>query len=73
MKLLNLAFLAGITLSSSMACYALQTPIDCNFFFNGSDGVEVAWTAYPGKGYQFQITTHLPEPSRVNNLLKHDN
>jgi formylglycine-generating enzyme required for sulfatase activity len=38
---------------------ALQTPIDCNFSFNGSNAVQVVWNAYPGKSYVLQTTTNL--------------
>ena len=46
-------------LSSSVAFCALQTPIDFNFSFNGSNAVQVAWNAYPGKSYVLQTTTNL--------------
>ena len=38
---------------------ALQTPIDFNFSFNGSNAVQVAWNAYPGKSYVLQTATNL--------------
>ena len=46
-------------LSIRAAFSALQTPIDCNFYFNGSNAVQVVWNAYPGKSYVLQTTTDL--------------
>ena len=46
-------------ISTTAAFSALQTPIDFNFFFNGSNAVQVAWNAYPGKSYVLQTTTNL--------------
>jgi formylglycine-generating enzyme len=45
--------------STSAAFAALQTPIDFNFSFNGSNAVQVAWNAYPGKSYVLQTATNL--------------
>ena len=45
--------------SLSAAFSALQTPIDFNFSFNGSNAVQVAWNAYLGKSYVLQTTTNL--------------
>jgi hypothetical protein len=49
-------------LSISAAFSALQTPIDFNFCFNGSNAVQVIWNAYPGKSYILQTTTNLAGP-----------
>src|ERR1035437_4588494 len=49
-------------LSISAAFSALQTPIDFNFYFNGSNAVQVIWNAYPGKSYVLQTTTNLAGP-----------
>ncbi len=49
-------------LSISAAFSALQTPIDFNFSFNGSNDVQVIWNAYPGKSYILQTTTNLAGP-----------
>jgi hypothetical protein len=49
-------------LSISAAFCALQTPIDFNFSFNGSNAVQVIWNAYPGKSYVLQTTTNLAGP-----------
>jgi formylglycine-generating enzyme required for sulfatase activity len=49
-------------LSVSAAFCALQTPIDFNFSFNGSNAVQVIWNAYPGKSYVLQTTTNLAGP-----------
>jgi hypothetical protein len=38
---------------------ALQTPINFNFNYNGSNAVQVIWNAYPGKSYVLQTTTNL--------------
>jgi hypothetical protein len=46
-------------LSISAAFSALQTPIDFNFSFNGSNAVQVVWNAYPGKSYVLQTATNL--------------
>ncbi|HAO77489.1 MAG TPA: hypothetical protein DCQ92_00670 [Verrucomicrobia subdivision 3 bacterium] len=46
-------------LSISAAFSALQTPIDFNFSFNGSNAVQVAWNAYPDKSYVLQTATNL--------------
>ena len=48
--------------SISAAFCALQTPIDFNFYFNGSNAVQVIWNAYPGKSYVLQTTTNLAGP-----------
>lgn len=55
----RLALLCYWLLSTSAAFSALQTPIDFNFSFNGSNVVLVAWNAYPGKSYVLQTTTNL--------------
>ena len=55
-KLLAL-YLALLSTSSALA--ALQTPINFNFSFNGSNAVQVMWNAYPGKSYVLQTTTNL--------------
>ncbi len=49
-------------LSISAAFSALQTPIDFNFNFNGSNAVQVAWNAYPGKSYVLQTSANLAGP-----------
>ena len=46
-------------LSITAAVAALQTPIDFNFTFNGSNAVQVAWNSYAGKSYVLQTTTNL--------------
>lgn len=53
------AFLCCWLLSINAAFSALQTPIDCNFSFNGSNAVQVVWNAYPGKSYVLQTATNL--------------
>jgi hypothetical protein len=55
----KLTFFCVWLLSSSAVLAALQTPIDFNFFFNGSNAVQVAWNAYPGKSYVLQTATIL--------------
>src|ERR1035441_7559342 len=55
----QLTLLCVWLLSISAAFSALQTPIDFNFSFNGSNAVQVAWNAYPGKSYVLQTTTNL--------------
>ena len=42
-----------------VALSSLQTPIDFNFSFNGTNTVQVAWNAYPGKSYVLQTATNL--------------
>jgi formylglycine-generating enzyme required for sulfatase activity len=37
-------------------------PVNCNLFFNGSNAVQIAWNAYPGKSYVIQSTTNLARP-----------
>src|ERR1035437_401220 len=59
MAMKKLIFLCFWLLSISAALSALQTPIDFNFSFNGSNAVQVAWNAYPGKSYVLQTTTNL--------------
>ena len=46
-------------LSTSAALAALQTPINFNFSFNGSNAVQISWNAYPGKSYVLQTATNL--------------
>ena len=58
----KLALLSAWLLSITAAFSALQTPIDFNFYFNGSNGVQVIWNAYPGKSYVLQTTTNLAGP-----------
>ena len=53
------AILCCWLLSISAAFSALQTPIDFNFSYNGSNAVQVAWNAYAGKSYVLQTTTNL--------------
>jgi formylglycine-generating enzyme required for sulfatase activity len=55
----QLTLLCVWLLSISAAFAALQTPIDFNFSFNGSNAVQVAWNAYPGKSYVLQTATNL--------------
>ena len=55
----QLTLLCVWLLSISAAFSALQTPIDFNFSFNGSNAVQVAWNAYPGKSYVLQTATNL--------------
>ena len=55
----KLTLLCLYLLSISAAFSALQTPIDFNFSFNGSNAVQVVWNAYPGKSYVLQTTTNL--------------
>src|ERR1039457_1215329 len=55
----QLTLLCVWLLSISAAFSALQTPIDFNFSFNGSNAVQIAWNAYPGKSYVLQTTTNL--------------
>src|ERR1035437_5226153 len=55
----KLALLCCWLFSISAALAALQTPIDFNFTFNGSNAVQVAWNAYPGKSYVLQTATNL--------------
>ena len=52
-----ITFLFGL-FSTSLAFSALQTPIDCNFAFNGTN-FQVIWNAYPGKSYVIQTSTNL--------------
>jgi formylglycine-generating enzyme required for sulfatase activity len=49
-------------LSISAAFGALQTPIDFNFSFNGSNAVQVVWNAYPGKSYVLQTSASVAGP-----------
>ncbi len=58
----RLSFLCLWLLSISAAFSALQTPIDFNFYYNGSNAVQVIWNAYPGKSYVLQTTTNLAGP-----------
>ena len=55
----KLALLCCWLFSISAAFGALQTPIDFNFAYNGSNAVQVAWNAYPGKSYVLQTATNL--------------
>jgi len=55
----RLTLLCFWLLSISAAFSALQTPIDINFYFNGSNAVQVVWNAYPGKSYVLQTTANL--------------
>jgi len=57
MKKLALLFFRLFSISAAFA--ALPTPIDVNFSFNGSNAVQVAWNAYPGKSYVLQTATNL--------------
>ena len=41
---------------------AVVIPVNCNLFFNGSNAVQIAWNAYPGKSYVIQTTTNLAQP-----------
>jgi sulfatase modifying factor 1 len=59
MAMKKLIFLCFWLLSISAALSALQTPIDFNFSFNGSNAVQVAWNAYSGKSYVLQTATNL--------------
>src|ERR1017187_6435278 len=58
----QLTLLCVWLLSISAAFSALQTPIDFNFSFNGSNAVQIIWNAYPGKSYVLQTTTNLAGP-----------
>ena len=31
---------------------AVVIPVNCNLFFNGSNALQIAWNAYPGKSYE---------------------
>ncbi|HEY5234151.1 MAG TPA: SUMF1/EgtB/PvdO family nonheme iron enzyme [Verrucomicrobiae bacterium] len=53
------AILCCWLLSITAAFSAIQTPIDFNFSYNGSNAVQVAWNAYPGKSYVLQTATNL--------------
>ena len=55
----SLTLLCCWLLSIGATFAALQTPIDFNFTFNGSNAVQVAWNAYSGKSYVLQTTTNL--------------
>ncbi|MDD5141777.1 MAG: hypothetical protein PHY43_16125 [Verrucomicrobiales bacterium] len=57
MKKLTPLFVWLFSISAAFA--ALQTPIDFNFSFDGTNTVQVAWNAYPGKSYLLQTTTNL--------------
>ncbi len=57
----KLTLLSSWLLSTS-ALAALQTPINFNFSFNGSNAVQIIWNAYPGKSYVLQSTTNLAGP-----------
>jgi hypothetical protein len=46
-------------LSISVAHSSSQSPIDFNFYFNGSNAVQIIWNAYPGKNYVLQTSTNL--------------
>ena len=69
-----IAFWFGL-LSGSFAFAALQTPIDSNFAFDGTN-VQVIWNAYPGKTYVIQTVTNaigtwenLPALTATSNSL----
>jgi hypothetical protein len=51
-----------VLLSCCTAFSSPQTTIDFNFSFNGSNAVQIAWNAYPGKSYVLQTATNLPGP-----------
>jgi len=40
---------------------AVVIPVNCNLFFNGSNAVQIAWNAYPGKSYVIQTSTNLAQ------------
>src|ERR1035441_10342564 len=40
---------------------AVVIPVNCNIFFNGSNAVQIAWNAYPGKSYVIRTTTNLAQ------------
>src|ERR1017187_8422621 len=65
----QLTLLCVWLLSISAAFSALQTPIDFNFSFNGTNTVQVAWNAYPGKSYVLQTTTNLSGPWSSSSTL----
>jgi hypothetical protein len=41
---------------------AVVIPVNCNLSYNGSNAVQIAWNAYPGKSYVVQTTTNLAQP-----------
>jgi formylglycine-generating enzyme len=55
------AVLLGMDLLAHVGS-AVEIPVNCNLFFNGSIAVQIAWNAYPGKGYVVQRTTNLAQP-----------
>jgi len=48
---------------------AVVIPVNCNIFFNGSNAVQIAWNAYPGKSYVIQTTANLAQPWQSGSTL----